>query len=71
MSNLHLITQTRIDVPVRVKARAAIRRLEQLADANVPDEDALSLIAEVIADLVLVERYLTDPRTRWTKGPTP
>ena len=70
MSNLRLVTQTRIDVPVRVKARGAIRRLEQLADATVPDADALALVAEVIADLVLIERYLTDPRTRWTKGPT-
>lgn len=70
MSDLRLITQSRVDVAVRVKCMGAVRRLQQIIDKPAPtDEEALTLIAQVVADLVLVERYLTDPRTRWSRTP--
>lgn len=70
MSDLRLITQSRVDVAVRVKCMGAVRRLQQIIDKPAPtDEEALALVAQVVADLVLIERYLTDPRTRWSRTP--
>jgi hypothetical protein len=70
MTDLRLVTQSRVDVAVRVKCMAAARRLQQIIDKPAPtDEEALVLVAQVVADLVLVERYLTDPRTRWSRTP--
>lgn len=70
MTDLRLITQSRVDIAVRVKCSGAVRRLQQIIDRPAPsDEEALALVAGVIADLVLIERYLTDPRTRWRRTP--
>ena len=70
MTALRLVTQSRVDVPVRVKCMGAVRRLQQIiANPSPTDEEALALVAQVVAELVLVERYLTDPRTRWSRTP--
>jgi hypothetical protein len=70
MSDLRLITQSRVDIAVRVKCMTAVRGLQQIIDKPAPsDEEAIAIVAQVIADLVLVERYLTDPRTRWSRKP--
>lgn len=68
MSSFYLVPHSRVDIAVRVKAIAAARRLEVLGRGSpMDDDDALELVAGVITDLVMVERYLTDPRVRWAK----
>ena len=68
MSSFYLVPHSRVDVPVRVKARHAATLLNLLGQGRpMTDDAALELIANVIADLVMVERYLSDPRVRWAK----
>lgn len=68
MSSFYLVPHSRVDVPVRIKARHAATRLDLLGEGRpMTDEAALELIAGVIADLVMVERYLRDPRVRWAR----
>lgn len=68
MSSFYLVPHSRVDVPVRIKARSAAYRLNLLGQGSpMTDDAARELIAGVIADLVMVERYLTDPRVRWAR----
>lgn len=66
MTSLQLVPITRVDIGVRVIANESARRLERLGRGpRITDDDALELVAGVIADLVVIERYLTDPRVKW------
>ena len=68
---LRLVTEPRTDIPVKLKLKTVCRTLEAIHNNYGPGDDAKTLetVAAAIATLVEVERYLTDPQTRWRNVP--